>query len=317
MQYPPGCKDANDVLREHGPAKLTELILNAKPMWTDEVARMGDVPDTGPEERYRLGIPELDHHGFRITLPAFWPIIGPYGSGKSVALRQVLCLLRQRRRWPCLLTSFEEKIKPRYQRDLRRNLIGRAMLPDHSWTTEEIAAADAEIDQGFGFLQRAKGKVLDVECLLDRIEYAVRVYGVRVVAIDPANEVRLNVPQGQHKTDYLSDFMMRLKDLGEDDGLLTICCAHVSKASAEKRLQRKQLLTLNDGEDSRHWGGKADIGWCVWREIDGPTLLHIDKLKDHETMGRPTLCELELDRALNQFRVSRIGYDNVKPTGAD
>ena len=145
----------------------------------------------------------------------------------------------------------------------------------------------------------------------------MRVYGVRVVGIDPANEVRLNVPQGQHKTDYLSDFMMRLKDLGEDYGLLTICCAHVSKASAEKRLQRKQLLTLNDGEDSRHWGGKADIGWCVWRDIDGPTLLHIDKLKDHETMGRPTLCELELDRALNQFRVSRIGYDNVKPTGAD
>ena len=96
-----------------------------------------------------------------------------------------------------------------------------------------------------------------------------------------------------------------------------VCCAHVSKASAEKRLQRKQLLTLNDGEDSRHWGGKADIGWCVWRGIDGPTLLHIDKLKDHETMGRPTLCELELDRALNQFRVSRIGYDKVKPTGAD
>ena len=142
-----------------------ELILNAQPMWTDEVARMGDVPDTGPEERYRLGIPELDHHGFRITLPAFWPIIGPYGSGKSVLLRQVLCLLWQRHRWPCLLTSFEEKIKPRYQRDLRRNLIGRPMLPDHPWTPEEIAAADAEIDQGFVFLQRAKGKVLDVERL--------------------------------------------------------------------------------------------------------------------------------------------------------
>jgi hypothetical protein len=61
LRRPPGCKDANHVLRDHGPAKLSELILNAQPMWTDEVARMGDVPDTGPEERYRLGIPELDH----------------------------------------------------------------------------------------------------------------------------------------------------------------------------------------------------------------------------------------------------------------
>ena len=299
------------MLIKHGADKLRELIADARPMWTDEVARMSDVPDRGPEERYRLGIPELDHHGFRITLPAFWPIIGPYGSGKSVLLRQVLCLLWQRYQWPCLLTSFEERIKPRYERDLRRNLIGRPLLPDAPWTDEEIRKADEEIDRGFVFLQRAKGKVLDVERLLDRIEYAVRVYGVRVIGIDPANEVRLNVPPGQSKTDYLSDFMMRLKDLGEDYGLLTLIAAHVSKASAEKRLAKKQLLTLNDGEDSRHWGGKADIGWCVWRDVDGPTLLHVDKLKDHETMGRPTLVELKLNRGLNQFEVARIGYDVV------
>ena len=132
---------------------------------------------------------------------------------------------------------------------------------------------------------------------------------MRVIAIDPVNEVRLNVPPGRSKTDYLGDFMMRLKDLSEDYALLTICCGHVSKSSAEKRLSKKQILTLNDGEDTRHYGGKADIGWCVWRDVEGPTLLHIDKLKDHETMGRPTLVELKLDRGLNQFQVARIGYD--------
>jgi twinkle protein len=311
VQYPPGCKDANDVLRDHGPAKLAVLIHNARSMWTEEVARMCDVPDAGEEQRYKLGIAELDHHGFRITLPAFWPIIGPYGSGKSVLLRQILVLLWQRYRWPCLLTSFEERVKPRYQRDLRRNLIGRPMLPDAPWTAGEIAQADDEIDRGFVFLQRAKGKVLDVERLLDRVEFAMRVYGVRVVAIDPVNEVRLNVPLGQSKTDYLGDFMIRFKDLCADYGALGICCGHVSKASADKRLSKKQILTLNDGEDTRHYGGKADIGWVVWRDVDGPTLLHIDKLKDHETMGRPTLVELRLDRGLNQFQVARMGYDVV------
>ena len=53
----------------------------------------------------------------------------------------------------------------------------------HPGRTEEIAAADAEIDEGFVFLHGAKGKVLDVDRSASiGIEYAVRVDGVRVVA---------------------------------------------------------------------------------------------------------------------------------------
>ena len=48
------------------------------------------------------------------------------------------------------------------------------------------------------------------------------VYGIKVVAIDPINELTLRPPPSQCKTDYLGDFIMDLKDLGEDYGLLTI-----------------------------------------------------------------------------------------------
>jgi len=316
VEYPAGTKDLNDQTIVHGPVKgceiIRELITNAKPMWTDEVCRMSDVPDQGEEPRYRLGISELDSHGMRITLPALMVLLGPYGSGKSVLLRQLLCSLWQMHGWPAALTSFEERIKPRYQRDFRRNLIGRASIPDRPWTAEEIAAADEEIDRGFVFMQRAKRKVFDTDTFLDRAEYAMRVYGVKVIAIDPFNELRLNVPDGKSRTDYIGDFMMEFKDLCDDYQALGIIAGHVSKASAEKRLSKGSILTLNDGEDSRHWGGKADIGWCVWRDIDGPTWLHIDKVKDHETMGRPTLAKLELNRALNQFAVKGLGYDLFK-----
>jgi hypothetical protein len=37
--------------------------------------------------------------------------------------------------------------------------------------------------------------------------------------------------------------------------------------------------------------------------------LHIDKLKDHETMGKPTLAELHLIPDRNAFSVTRLGYD--------
>jgi hypothetical protein len=89
-----------------------------------------------------------------------------------------------------------------------------------------------------------------------------------------------------------------------------ICAAHPPKDGVEKRLSKGKLLTLNDGADTSHYGNKSDIGWCVWRpDFEGPTLLHIDKLKDHETMGKPTLAELVLDPKRNQFNVNRLGYE--------
>lgn len=288
------------------PVVLANAIRSARPMWTDEIAGIDDIPDVEPELTYETGFEMLDAHGFRLVTPAFMPVIGPYGSGKSVFLRQLLVNLWQMHGWRSLITSFEERVKPRYQRDLRRHLIG---LPMEAWTDTDVVRADANIRKGFCFLRRPRRITLDMGRLINRIEFAARVHGVRVVCIDPVNEVDHQVPKGESKTDYMGRFIMELKALADDYNLLMIVCAHPPKDGVEKRLQKRGLLTLNDGADTAHWGNKADIGLCLWRNLDGPTLLHIDKLKDHETMGKPTLAEMHLDSRLNKFTVTRIGYE--------
>ena len=73
------------------------------------------------------------------------PIIGPYASGESVLLRQLLFNLWRLHKWKFLLTSFEENVKPRYQRDFRRHLIGRPMCTEQGeilWSDSNIAKAD-------------------------------------------------------------------------------------------------------------------------------------------------------------------------------
>src|SRR5262245_283429 len=285
----------------------------ARPMWTDEIATMQDIPDVGPEKTYKSGFDALDRHGFRIVLPAFMAMIGPYGSGKSVFLRQLLVHLWRLHQWKFLITSFEEKIKPRYQRDLRRHLIGRPMCNERGeilWSAVDIAKADAELERCVVFLRRKRKTILDLDRLLDRLEFAVRVHGVKVIGIDPVNEVDHIVPKGESKTDYMGRFIMALKALADDYDLLVICLAHPPKDSVEKRLSKKAgLLTMNDGADTAHWGNKPDIGFCLWRNIDGPTYLHGDKLKDHETMGQPFLAEMRLDPTMNRFNITRMGYD--------
>jgi len=288
-------------------AAIPAIISGARRMWTDEVALIDDVPDAGVQKTYTTGFPELDDYGWRIVTPAFMPIIGPYGSGKSIFLRQLLVNLYRRHGWKFALTAFEEKVKPRYQRDLMRHMIGTV---EATWTDDEREMAMEELRQAAVFLLRKRNAMLTVDRLLANIEYAVRVYGVRVVAIDPFNEIDHQVPKGMSKTDYVGETIMRFKQLADDYNLLMIVALHPPKDGVEKRLQKKAILTLNDGADSANWGNKADIGLCMWRKPgNGPTVLNIDKLKDHETMGRPTLVELFHDSALNKFRVAQIGDD--------
>lgn len=312
------------------PADIPDAIAAARPMWTDEVATIDDIPEPRAENAYVSGFDKLDEHGFRIVLPAFMPIIGPYGSGKSVFLRQLLVNLWKLHGWKFLLTSFEERVKPRYQRDLRRHLI--CWEPEHdadgvvNWgvycgrfepSSEAVARADDEIRKAAVFLRRKRNATLDLNRLLDRIEFAVRVHGVKVVAIDPVNEIDHQVPKGESKTDYMGRFIMALKALADDYELLMVCCAHPPKDGVEKRLSKTGVLTLNDGADTAHWGNKADIGFCVWRNLDGPTYLHGDKLKDHEAMGKPFLAEMLLSEATGKFRINRMGYEILQNNEAE
>jgi len=289
------------------PQDLANAIISARPMWTDEICTMADVPRGGDEVGYMTGIRSLDNCGVRLGRPAFMPVIGPYGSGKSVLLRQLAVGLYRTHGWVTLLSSFEEKIKPRYERDLRRHFIGSQ---PETWTEEEVARADVHIQRAFRFLRRKRGRKMDLEYLLDRIEFSVKVHGVDVVMIDPVNELDHEVPKYTSKTDYMGQFIMALKQLADDYNLLMIVAAHPPKDGVEKRLSKGRLLTLNDGADTSHYGNKADIGWVVWRaEFDGPTLLHVDKTKSHEVFGKPNLYELRLDPKTSAFECVREGYE--------
>lgn len=299
-----------ELVQGMGPVELANAITSARPMWTDEICTMADVPRGGDEIGYSTGIDSLDRLGVRVARPAFMPVIGPYGSGKSVLLRQLAVGLYRTHGWRTLLTSFEEKIKPRYERDLRRHFIG---AQPHLWTEEEIARADSNIQNAFRFLRRKRGAKLDLDYLLARIEFAVKVHGVDVVMIDPVNELDHEVPKFTSKTDYMGQFIMALKQLADDYNLLMIVAAHPPKDGVEKRLSKGRLLTLNDGADTSHYGNKADIGWVVWRaEFDGPTLLHVDKTKSHEIFGKPNLYELRMDEKTSTFFCSREGYEIVE-----
>ena len=295
---------------------IWEVADKVKPMWVDEVCLMSDIPDEPTQEGFKTGFKVLDDHGFRVVRPAFFPVIGPYASGKSILLRQMAVNFYRLHGWRTMITAFEEKVRPRYVRDFRRLLIESnsqvrysMQTPEDRYTPEQLRQADLDMDNAFRFLRRKRGTTLDANRLLDRIEYGVRRYGCEVVIIDPVNEIDHRVPRGMSKTDYMGDFIMSLKQLADDYRLLMIVAAHPPKDRNKTR--GNGIYTLNDGADTSHYGNKADIGWAVWRPnlSDGPTYLNIDKTKDSEVMGKQALAKLSFDETLGRFHVVGIGHD--------
>ena len=271
--------------------QLAERVKNAKRMWADEVFTFGDLPPEPPQEAFTTGFRLLDDHGFRVVRSAFMPVIGPYGSGKSVLLRQLAVNMWRKHGWRSLFTTFEEK-PSRFERDFRHHLahsLGHHVDPNGERVSGELSEA-------FRGLRRSRNDLLDVDRLVDRIDYACRVYGVDMVVIDPVNEVDHVVSKGENKSDYMGRFIMKLKHLADDHDLLMICAAHPPKESGARR-SASHIYTLNDGADTAHYGNKADIGWTVWRPdlTDRRTFLNIDKCKDVDVMGQPVHCKLSMN----------------------
>lgn len=327
IEWPEGCKDANDVLKvygpEDGPVRLRNALLTGRRMWLDFVCKMGDLPDPGPEQVYTVGLGEteadIEVGGIRLPSVGFMTVVGPKGCGKSVLMRQILWHLWRTYGARFLLTALEEAAKPAYQREFRRLAIGRPNKESPlgpPWTLDEVAIADVEIDDAMTIVQRPPLGLLDQEQMLGAVEFAIKVYGVRVVCIDPVND--LDHEMGDEvKTEYLRKFIMRCKQLADQYKILFVCVVHPPSAKAQKKPDA--LWTLYDAEGSAQWANKSDVGFCIWRPhlVRGETLLHVDKLKRHDVLGKPNLFQLAHNPLLNTFVVEGSGYDLVYKFAAD
>jgi twinkle protein len=307
VEWPQGAKDANDVLRDHGADRLYEVLANPRRMFVDEVATLDDIPDPVEEKAYHIGLAGLEPH-LKFPRKGFVTVLGPYESGKSTLMRQIAVNMQMFHGWKTAITCFEESAKWRTVNALRKILIG---APKPRWTDKDIVDSDNWIRNNIVFIQKKKRAMMDAARLIQRLEFAIKVYGVNMAMIDPFNEIDHRWGSDRSKTDYIGDFIMEVKDMADSYGVLIICCVHPPAMSMRtQNNKRRKIFTLADVADSAHFGNKSDIGICAWKANgDGYTLLNIDKIKNQELLGKPTGVELKFHADKEKYTVSRTGWD--------
>lgn len=279
VEYPEGCKDLNDVLVKLGADAMADVIDAAKPYPVRGLYRLSDYPSVDRLQTMSSGWELLD----RCFLPfpgEFIVVTGIPSHGKSTWVMNLLANLSTNYGIRSAVFSPEMRVVPS-MRDMLRGI-----YTNKAYEAAATPEADAWIQDSFVFIgadpnQRGADDDFDLPWVMDRCQDAVLRDGVRLLLIDPWNEVEHAIPKGYSVTEYVGAAIRQLRKFALSYNLIVIVVAHPSKP--DKRKNGSYLPpSLYDISDSAHWYNKADHGIVVHRNREDVTSIMVVKSRHRE-----------------------------------
>lgn len=251
VNYPEGCKDFNDVLMKHGVDGVIGVLNSARPYPVRGLYRLSDYPDLPPPPMYSTGWWTFDRH-LKLFPGEFMVVTGIPGHGKSSWVFNLLANLAAQYDWRSAIFSPEMATVP-YLRDKLRLIRG--------------GAADAFIEEHFCFIDAdptgRDDEDFNLDWIIDRATDAVLRYGIRVLVIDPWNEVEHARERNESETDYIGRSIRALKRFARLHEVAVIVVAHPTKEIF--RDGKRRAISLYDISGSSHWYNKCDHGIVIDR----------------------------------------------------
>jgi twinkle protein len=255
IEYPKDCKDLNDVLLEYGPSIVTRTLIDAKPYPVSGLYTFSELPQEPEFESLTTGWDRLDPY-IRPFYPAFMVVTGVAGSGKSTWVNQLVAQMSIIHGIGIGIASFEMRINPFVSQVLLNtynDLRGGSEAERNRW-----------LDERFVFISPEPGddnNEFNVDWLIDKATAAVIRYGIRILVVDPWNEIEHAVRRLENFSDYTGRAIRALKRFGREFDVLVIIVAHPTKSGAQKQ---PKDITLYDISDSAHFANKADFGVVIY-----------------------------------------------------
>lgn len=271
VEYPSGCKDANDVLLKYGEETLRKLITDAKPIRPGCLVRPFDLPPRETSVAYSSGWKDLDKH-LMVIRPELMVISGVPGAGKSQWMRSLTFHLAESLGWKIAYLTPEDP-GHRLKRDMIR-FAGRGWRlrkDDPKWINDLFLISHPPEDDP-----------ITIDFVMGEIDSAVFHHDCKVFVIDPWNEISHD--RGKRTdTEYIEQMLVDLKRKARKYNILLIIVAHPRKIEEGKK------ATLYDISGSSNWKNKADHGIIIHRPFanSDKTQVIVEKCKDFETMGIP------------------------------
>ena len=258
VTYPEHCKDLNDVLLLHGHSAVVAVINGAKPYPIKGIYGIDDFPEKGAVTAWPTGIAPLGDMLFVVpgTLTVF---TGYANMGKSTVVNSMLAHMI-RHNIPICIASFETEVKPILRDHLRASIAGINL---HDAKTKDMGEVDQLIRDNVSIISQLveEDDEMDLDYFLDLCRTAVIRDGVKVIVLDPWNELEHKRRRDETETDYISRALRAIKRFAKQFDVAFWIVAHPTKPQEGKA----RVPGLYDISGSANWANKADYGLTYHR----------------------------------------------------
>jgi twinkle protein len=286
VNYPDGCKDANEVLLKLGKESVKKLIQEKKEWPVEGVITMDEMYGTICDW-YEKGYPpgaKAWIEGFDELL-TFAPkqltiITGIPTHGKDEFTNLILVKLADKNGWKIADCGFEEEA-PQTVTKLIEKLIGKSfdfrVDPNHRVSVQEFEKGIYFVDQHFHFYNTETVEC-DIDSLISIAEILVKKYGINAVRFNPWNWIDANRPSGVSETDWVSQVLSKIIRFARKYGVHVFLIAHTTKMQKDKNTGKYIVPNLYDISGSAHFFNKTHNGITVYRDDDSVDV-YVQKVK--------------------------------------
>ena len=304
VTYGEGCKDANELLMKSGAEALRQAIAEAQEVPLEGIFTAGDVREElevlfekGLQKGAVLGMGELDDL-LSVEVGRLLVVTGIPGDGKSEFLDEVAVHLSLSYDWRCAWFSPENFPVTLHHPKLIEKLIGKRFMKG--------IMKPLEFDAAVGYLSRNFYDILPeegyrVDTILEKAEALVRRKGIRVFILDPYNCIEHQIPHGQSETQYINEFLEKLRNFARRKQVLVILAAHPVKMKKDPISGKYPVPTMYDISGSAAFFNKADFGLAIERDrTQGVTRVHVQKVKFRH-LGQPGVASFRFNTHCGRF----------------
>lgn len=313
VTWPDGCKDANDVLTQHGPRTLRECIELAKAVPITGVIGVAELRQdierfsAGHVDRgVSTGWPEMDAY-LRIKTGQLTVVTGIPGHGKSEWLDALCVNLASDCDYRVALFSPENYPVALHAIKLCEKAMG---MPFNEATPQQRSRTLDWLEPRFIWVNPEDPTVDEV---LVKARALVRAKGIRVLVIDPWNEID-HAMEGQREDQYIGQQLTKLRRFARQHDIAIFVVAHPRLMEKEKGNKQGLYVVPTPYAISggAMWANKADnvvTVFMAWDETETWTEVHVQKVK-FKLHGRPGMVAFEWDKPTGRYhyRLPRIRY---------
>ena len=266
--WPEGCKDANDVLIRHGADALRRCIEAAQFFPVDGVQSVSDLWDAvftlhASPEQPGADIGWENAAGvFKVEPGQMTVVTGIPSHGKSTFIDALRVNLFRLHGWASAAFS-PENWPAQTHLSLLAEMYARRNF--YEMTQDDLYGVMCEVMRGFFFIQPDRDEdMMTVDAILARAKALVYRSGIRVLVIDPWNEIEHAIPQGQREDQYISIQLAKIRRFARVNAVHVFLIAHPRQIEKDKN-GGYPPPTAYDIAGGAMWRNKADNILCVYR----------------------------------------------------